>query len=77
MRSRIGGSHIKRAHFPSQVYKHMGRVIGRFYAADGNRTAELDRVEAAAEHSGQQPDRPPGSPCNVQWSAGDGERGRC
>ena len=60
---------------PTQVYKHMGRVIGRFYTADGNRTAELERVEAvAAEYSRQQPpDRPSGSPCNVQWSASAGE----
>ena len=53
----------------------MGRVIGRFYTADGNRTAELDRVEAAAaDFAGQQqPDGPPGPPCNVQWSASGGE----
>ncbi len=53
----------------------MGRVVGRFYTAEGNRTAELDRVEAAAaEYGGRQPsDRPPGSPCNVQWSASGGE----
>ena len=60
---------------PSQVYKHMGRVVGRFYTAEGNRTAELERVEAAAaEYSGKQLDRPAGSPCNVQWSASGGER---
>ena len=62
----------------AQVYKHMGRVVGQFYTADGNRTAELERVEAAAaEYSnGQQPDRPSGSPCNVQWSASAGEHAR-
>jgi len=56
----------------------MGRVVGRFYAADGNRTAELERVEAAAAEYGSQqpPDRPLGSACNVQWSASAGENAR-
>ena len=59
----------------AQVYKHIGRVIGRFYTADGDRTAELERVEAAAGAAARlQPEASPGSPCNVQWSATSGER---
>lgn len=61
---------------PGQVYKHMGRVIGRFYTEAGERTPELDRVEAlAAEAAASSPPkakRTAYTACNMQWSVKKG-----
>ena len=55
----------------------MGRVIGRYYDEEGERTPELDRVEALAATV------PPGptaeekrkalTACNMQWSVKNGD----
>lgn len=59
-----------------QEYKHIGRVIGRFYTEAGDRTLELDRVEAVAAEvvasSPQKAKRTAHTACNMQWSVKKG-----
>lgn len=58
------------------MYKHIGRVVGRFYSEAGDRTPELERVEAAAAEAAagapQKPPRPAYAACNMQWSVNNG-----
>lgn len=67
---------------PTQEYKLVGRVVGRFYDAAGQPTALLARVEAAAataaaakeaaEGKGQAGGGQQVQPCNVKWSKSEG-----
>lgn len=65
----------------AQEYKLVGRVVGRFYDADGQPTALLVRAEAAAaaaaaakqaEQAGQAGSGQQAQPCNVKWSESAG-----
>lgn len=72
----------------TQVYKYVGRVVGRFYDAAGGPTALLLGSEAAARaaaraaeaaEAAQGQQQAPADPaCDVKWSQEDGEavRGR-
>lgn len=68
--------------FYDKDYKFIGRLTGRFYGYDGQKTAYMRQVErqielARAEKEQQKMLRIKYPPCNIEWNAETGTRVWC
>ncbi|XP_077602713.1 neuferricin isoform X3 [Crocuta crocuta] len=68
--------------FYEKNYEFVGRVIGRFYGADGLPTPELTRVEAMVTQGAEAgrralEEKQKFPPCNAEWSSSRGSRLWC